>query len=242
MSRGKHYKFSDDGITDEIVEVAAPERLLHPRGPAQEEGQAARARAPSGPTTGCARTTTSTRCAPPWATGAGATIRASRARRAACLSTGSAATATAGCSSARSRPPRRRSSSPSTRPSWASRYLLNRLREANEAANPGLDASRLQDGHRQRQDRRHGHAHRLARAEQDRGTAGRPLQRLVSHRDAGHHHPRPSARAAAQRCRQLLPQARRRARRAHGAAQPRQDRDHQLPRLLAARERQGRHS
>ncbi len=63
-----------------------------------------------------------------------------------------------------------------------------------------------------RQDGRHGHAHRLAHAEQAGQPAGRPLLRHLPDRHARHHHPRPAARAAAQRPGELLPPARHRAR------------------------------
>ena len=58
-----------------------------------------------------------------------------------------------------------------------------------------------------RQDGRHGDAHRLADAQQARQPAGRPLLRRLPHRHARHHHPRPPARAAAERPGELLPRS-----------------------------------
>ncbi len=49
----------------------------------------------------------------------------------------------------------------------------------------------FQDGHRLRQDRGHGHAHRLAHAQQACQPAGRPLLRHFPDRHTRHHHPRP---------------------------------------------------
>ena len=91
-------------------------------------------------------------------------------------------------------------------------WIENELREANDDVEPRPAAHRLQDGDRLRQDRRHGDAHRLADAQQARQPAGRPLLRHLPGRHARHHDPRPPARAAADRPGQLLPPARHRAR------------------------------
>ena len=85
-------------------------------------------------------------------------------------------------------------------------WIENALREANEDAEPRPAPHRLQDGHRLRQDRGHGDAHRLADAQQAGQPAGRPLHRHLPDRHPRHHHPRPAARPAAQRPGQLLPQ------------------------------------
>ena len=49
-------------------------------------------------------------------------------------------------------------------------WILSQLKDANAGPQSAAEPRRLQDGHRQRQDRRDGHADRLAHAEQ----AGRP--------------------------------------------------------------------
>ena len=102
---------------------------------------------------------------------------------------------------------------------------------------PRPAAHGLQDGHRLRQDRRHGHAHRLAHAQQARQPAGRPLLRHLPDRHARHHHPRPAARAAAERPGQLLPPARHRSGPdCTDQLGTGQNPHHQLPCLPAARE------
>ena len=53
-------------------------------------------------------------------------------------------------------------------------WIENALREANDTSNPGLPRIGVQDGHRHRQDRRHGHAHRLADAQQAAPTRRTP--------------------------------------------------------------------
>src|SRR5271157_5864997 len=96
-------------------------------------------------------------------------------------------------------------------------WIENWLREANEGSNPGLNRIAMKDGNRLGQDGRHGHAHRLARLEQDRQPEGQPVLRYVPRRHPGHHHPRPAGGALAPRRRELLPaQARRRGRDAEG--------------------------
>ena len=69
---------------------------------------------------------------------------------------------------------------------------------------PWTAAYGVQDGNRLRQNRRHGHAHRLAHSQQTRQPAGRPLFRHLPDRHARHHHPRPATRAVAERPGQLL--------------------------------------
>ena len=54
-------------------------------------------------------------------------------------------------------------------------WIENELREANDDAEPGPLPHRLQDGHRLGQDGGHGDAHRLADAQQAGQPAGRPL-------------------------------------------------------------------
>ena len=49
--------------------------------------------------------------------------------------------------------------------------LENAIREANDPSNPRPATHGVQDGNRRRQDRRHGHAHRLAHAQQVRQPA-----------------------------------------------------------------------
>ena len=101
-------------------------------------------------------------------------------------------------------------------------------------------AVRVQDGHRLRQDRPDGHAHRLAGAQQGREPAGPPVQRQVPRRHARHHDPRPPPRAPPERHGQLLPRDGHRhpraARPAPGGDRPR----HQLPRVPAPRQDPGR--
>ena len=91
-------------------------------------------------------------------------------------------------------------------PHRSRRQVWRRLdRERAAPGQPGCQPAalshRLQDGDRFRQDAGHGHAHRLADPEQAREPPGRPLLRCLPHRHARHHHPRPAARALAQRCR-----------------------------------------
>src|SRR5208337_288129 len=71
-------------------------------------------------------------------------------------------------------------------------WIENWLREANDGSNPGLTriASKMATGNGQ--DGRHGHAHRLARFEQDRRPEGSPVLRYVPRRHPRDHHPRPA--------------------------------------------------
>ncbi len=62
----------------------------------------------------------------------------------------------------------------------------------------------LQNGHRLRQNRRHGHDHRLANSQQARQPTRRPLRRRLPHRHPRHHHQRPPSRPPPQRSHQLL--------------------------------------
>ena len=73
------------------------------------------------------------------------------------------------------RSPRNRSStSPRSPRNTATPGSRTTIREANDTSNPGLPRARLQDGDRLRQDRRHGHAHRLADAQQAAPTRRTP--------------------------------------------------------------------
>ncbi len=106
--------------------------------------------------------------------------------------------------------------------------------ESQRGSQPGAVPPRAENGHGQREDDRHGHADRLAG-----GQCGAPgleglLPRLPD-RHARHHDPRPAARAAAERARQLLRDARDGAAGHAAGDPPRRDRHHQLPRLPAPR-------
>ena len=96
-------------------------------------------------------------------------------------------------------------------------------------------AARPEARHRRRQDHRHGHDHRLA----DHQCGAPPEQQQVHPRLSGrhprHHHPRPPARAPAQRPGQLLRKPRTGAARHACRYRTGQDRHHQLPRLQAPR-------
>ena len=101
-----------------------------------------------------------------------------------CSPTGRTPTARRSSSSARSKPSKRPSTSPRWPGSYGDAWIENALREANEHVEPRPAPHRLQDGHRLRQDRGHGHAHRLADAQQARQPAGCPLLRHVPDRHA----------------------------------------------------------
>ena len=91
------------------------------------------------------------------------------------------------------------------------------------------EPDRAEDGHRHRQDRRDGDAHRLADAEQGGQPERCPLRQAVLDRDSGPDDPGPAAGAAARARGELLQAARPGSRRPEGGPGPGEDRDHELP-------------
>ena len=231
----RHFRFDDDGITGEVVEGRRPSSYFMPiPRPARSGGQQQfdtewtprpqRRDRSSSTASGSA-----SHC------GAQAVGRASRPSPALCSNTGAPPTASARCSSARSRRSKRSIFSPRWRSALGDAWIENELRAMADDADPGLFrlAARWR---RHGQDGRDGDAHRLADAQQAAQPAGQAVRRRLPGRGARHHHPRPAAGAAAVRPRQLLPRARPRPARPGRRPGPGQDRHHQLPRLQAPRE------
>ena len=203
---------------------APAQRVLRPHRAAQEEGQAARARHRVDRRPGAARTSSSTRSARRVARLARArTTRASRARRAACSTTGSG-------------PDRERRLffcqieavetaiylTEVRRASSGDAWIDERAREARtRRPTPASTASPS----RWRPARGKTVVMAMLIAWQALNKLANPQDARFSdalpRRHAGHHHPRPPARAAAQRPGQLLPPARPRAAGAAGAARAR---------------------
>jgi type III restriction enzyme len=77
-------------------------------------------------------------------------------------------------------------------------WIENAIREANDTSNPGLPRTAFKMATGSGKNVVNGHAHRLACAQQARQSAGRALLRHFPYRHARHHHPRPAARAAAE--------------------------------------------
>ena len=208
-----------EGITNEIVGAAGPARTSS-RSPGPRRRASSSRSTPSGRRTGSRRTKPSTASASGSASGGKEDTSASPPPRAATAATGPTPTASASCSSARSRPWRRSFIITEVAKKFGDAWIENDVRAANDTSNPGLPRHRAQDGDGLGQDGRHGHAHRLAGAEQAGKPAGRPVHRHLPDRQPRHHHPRPPARPAAQRPEQLLPAARHRPGRSDRTAGP----------------------
>ena len=113
--------------------------------------------------------------------------------------------------------------------------ILGAPQECERAGEPGATPDRAEARNRRGQDDGHGHVDRLANRECRPPSEHEDIFARVPDCHARHHDPRPAAGAVAERPGQLLPPPRTHSQRHGRRHRPGQDRDHQLPRLYAAR-------
>ena len=171
----RHFRFTNEGITNEIVPERRVSSYFIPIAKPKKKGKQLTSRTRNGPRSASRRTRTSTGFAPGWPCG------------------GKAATWETTKTTARlleywQRPDREKKlffcqiealETPIYITEVAKKYgdawIENDLRDGQRRSQPRPFPHRLQDGHRQRQDRGHGDAHRLAHPQQ----AGQPPGRQV---------------------------------------------------------------
>ena len=235
----RHFRFDDDGHHRRDRRGAGAQRRTSSRSPQpEEEGQAAAPSTPSGRATASSENDVINRIrerVDRW--------RQRRLRRRhaddppAARVLDAIRTASGSCSSARSRRSRPRSTSPRSPRSTAtpgSRTSCATTNERRQRRPVRGSRSRWRPAPARPSSWRCSSPGRRSTSSRTRRTRASPTR---SSRHAGHHDPRPPARAAAQRPEQLLPRARPRARRTCcERLRPGEDRHHQLPRLHPARD------